>query len=245
MEIRPGIRRIPGLKISNAYLLEDSDSLTLIDAGLPWDRRKILRFIESIGRNPEELERILLTHSHPDHTGLLPDLCRVSGASVSVHPDDTRGRAGSDRRWLHYSGHIALPSWNVPLFRRIYYDDTLQDGQMLPVRGGLRVIHTPGHTPGSVCFYLEAEGVLFPGDMLLSDGSDFRRPLFFPGTNLREYRASIERLARIPFETACVGHGRPLMAGGTRRLEEMLDDYNWLAPRWKSLKAWARSRLGL
>ena len=245
MEIRPGIHRIPGLRISNAYLLEDSDSLTLIDAGLPWDRRKILRYIKSIGRNSEELHRILLTHSHADHTGPLPDLCRDTGALVSVHLDDTRGRAASGRRWLHYSGHIPLPSWNVPLFRRIYYDDTVQDGQTLPVMGGLRVIHTPGHTPGSVCFYLEAEGVLFTGDMLLSNGSDLRRPVYFPGTNFREYRASVERLARIPFETACVGHGRPLMAGGTGRLEEMLEDYNWLAPRWKSLKAWSRPWLGL
>ena len=245
MEIRPGIHWIPGLRISNSYLLEDSDSLTLIDAGLPWDRGMILRYIDSIGRNPEELDRILLTHSHPDHTGPLPGLCRATGASVSVHLDDTRGRTASDSRRLHYSGQIPLPSWNVPLFRRIYYDDALEDGQTLAVRGGLRVIHTPGHTPGSVCFYLEAEEVLFTGDMLLSNGSDLRRPMYFPGTSVRDYRASMERLVRIPFDTACVGHGKPLMTGGTRRLEEMLDDYNWLAPRWKSLKGWARSRLGL
>ena len=238
MEIRPGIHQIPGLRISNAYLLEDADSLSLIDAGLPWNRGRILRYIESIGRNPRELCRILLTHSHPDHTGPLPDLCRISGASVSVHPDDTRGRAGNERRWLHYSGQIPLPSWNVPLFRRIYYDDTLQDGESLPVRGGLRVVHTPGHTPGSVCFHLETEGVLFTGDMLLSNGSDLRRPMFFPGTNFQDYRASVERLSRISFETACVGHGRPLMTGGTGRLQQMLDHYDWLTPRWRSIKAW-------
>ena len=98
MEIRPGIHRIPGLRISNAYLLEDADSLTLIDAGLPWDCGKILRYIESIGRDPQELHRILLTHSHPDHTGPLPDLRRVSGALVAVHHDDTRGRPGNERR---------------------------------------------------------------------------------------------------------------------------------------------------
>ena len=244
MEIRPGVHHVPGLLLSNSYLLQEPAGLTLIDAGMPWDGRKILRYIERIGRHPAELKRILLTHSHPDHTGPLPDLCRQSGAPVAVHQADTMDRGKRGRPWLFYPGQFQLPFWNVPLFRRIPYDDTLRDGQVLPVLGGLEVVHTPGHTPGSVCFYLRSQGVLFTGDMLLANGPIFRRPVFFPGSNLRDYRESVERLACLEFETTCFGHGAPLTVGGTASLREMLEDYSWMAPRWKALKGWSRSLLG-
>jgi len=240
VEIRPGIHQIPGLKWSNAYLLVESERLTLIDGGLPGDGRKILRYIEHLGRNPQELERIILTHSHPDHTGPMKALSQLSGAVIAVHPRDSRYRARTGARWLHYPGQPPAFGWNVPFLRRIPVHETLEDGQVLPVFGGLQVLHTPGHTPGSVCLHLPQHGVLFTGDTLLANGHRFRRPVFFPGTNLKDYRASVERLARLPFEAACVGHGSPLLEGGTARLHEMLDHYSWVSPRWSELKRWAR-----
>jgi len=93
------------------------------------------------------------------------------------------------------------------------------------------VLHTPGHTPGSACLYLAGEKVLFTGDTLLADGYRFRRPVAFPGTSLRDYRASVDRLAQLPFEMACVGHGKPLRQAGSAALTEMLRDYSWFAPR--------------
>ena len=94
-------------------------------------------------------------------------------------------------------------------------------------------MHTPGHTPGSVCLYLEEQKVLFTGDTLLTDGYCFRRPVPFPGTSFGNYRASV---ARLPFEAACVEHGTPLCQGGAADLQEMLNNYFWLAPRWIWLK---------
>jgi len=239
VEIRPGIHQIPGLRWSNAYLLVESERLTLIDGGLPGDGRKILRYIEHLGRSPQELERIILTHSHPDHTGPMKALSQLSGAVISVHPGDSRYRARTGARWLHYPGQPPAFGWNVPFLRLIPAHETIEDGQVLPVFGGLQVLHTPGHTPGSVCLHLPHHGVLFTGDTLLANGHRFRRPVFFPGTNLKDYRASVERLAQLPFEAACVGHGRPLLEGGTARLHEMLDHYSWISPRWSELKRWA------
>ena len=106
--------------------------------------------------------------------------------------------------------------------------------------GGLQVLHTPGHTPGSVCLLLPEHRVLFTGDMLLADGRRFRRPVYFPGTNLGDYRTSVERLAGLTFNTACVGHGKPLLEGGAVRLQEMLEHYAWMSPRWTEVKRWAR-----
>ena len=100
MEIRPGIHQIPGLKWSNAFLLVEDSGLTLIDGGLPGDGSKILRYISHLGHTPQDLQRIILTHSHPDHSGPMKELSRLSGASVAVHQKDTRHRPKTGERWL-------------------------------------------------------------------------------------------------------------------------------------------------
>ena len=241
MEICPGVHQVPGLRWSNAYLLLEEEGLTLVDAGLPGDGNKILAYIQHLGRSPSELRRVILTHSHPDHTGPLKTLSQMTGAVITVHARDTRYRSKTDSRWLHYPGQPPSFDWNVPLLHRIPAHELIEDGQRLPVLDGLQLIHTPGHTPGSICLYLEDRRVLFTGDTLLADGYLFRRPVPFPGTNFRDYRASVERLSQLSFETACVGHGKPLHQEGTLRLQEMLDRYFWLAPRWDSLKRRSRS----
>ena len=244
MEVRPGIHQIPGLRWSNAYLLVEEERLTLVDAGLPGSGHKIFHYIRSIGRNPRELQQVLLTHGHPDHVGPLKKLSQTTGAAITVHRADTRHRQGSQEHWLHYHGQLIFLPGSLPFLHRIPAHGFIEDGQVLPVLGGLQVLHTPGHTAGSVCFYLAAQGVLLTGDTLLGDGYIFRRPVPFPGTNFRDYRASVERLAGLSFETALVGHGRPVLEGGTARLQEMLDHYGWLTPRWNRLKRWSRSLLG-
>ena len=241
MEVRPGIHQVPGLRWSNAYLLVEDESLTLIDAGVPGDGKKILRYIQSIGREPSELARVLLTHSHPDHTGPLKRLSQQTGAVITAHRADTRRRAKWEDIGLHYPGQPPTFGWDVSFLRRIPAHQFLEDGETLPVLGGLQVLHTPGHTPGSVCLYLSSQGVLFTGDTLLGDGHSFRRPVPFPGTSFREYRDSVERLAQLPFESALVGHGKPVLQGGTARLQEMLEHYFWLTPRWNRLKRWSLS----
>ena len=218
--------------------------LTLIDGGLPGDGKKILRYIDQLGRSPQDLERIILTHSHPDHSGPLKELSALTGAVISVHQRDTRYRPQNGSRSLHYPGQPPALDWNVPFLRRIPAHETIEDGQVLPVFGGLQVLHTPGHTPGSVCLNLLEERLLFTGDTLLANGHRFRRPVYFPGTNLQDYRASVERLAGLTFDAACVGHGKPLLEGGTERLQEMLDHYLWISPRWTEFKRWARLLIG-
>ena len=244
MEILPGVHQVPGLRWSNAYLLVEADRLTLVDSGAPGAGKKIFSYIEAIGRSPQELEQIILTHSHPDHTGPLREVSRVTGATIAVHQGDTTFRVKTQDRWLHYPGQLPAFDWEMPMLRRIPAHQLIEDGQELPVLGGLQVVHTPGHTPGSLCLYLPQHGVLFTGDTLLGDGHNFRRPVAFPGTNLRDYRLSVERLAQLPFESACVGHGKPLLRDGAARLGEMLDHYGWMTPRWRQLRRWSRSLIG-
>ena len=236
MEIVPGIHKVDGTWGGNVYLLVDEDSLDLVDAALPFNAGKILHYIDHLGRDPSELRYLVLTHAHPDHTGTIPALLNRASLKVLVHPQDTRIRADG-RRWLYFPGRqLVAAYWNLPFFRRIYAQELVEEGHRLPIMGGLRVLHTPGHTPGSIVLHLEEYGVLFTGDMLLSDGKRFTRPIPFPGTDFKAYRRSVERLARLQFDIACVGHGRPLMGDATSKVHEMLESYFWASPWWSLMR---------
>ncbi|MSQ41215.1 MAG: MBL fold metallo-hydrolase [Dehalococcoidia bacterium] len=113
-----------------------------------------------------------------------------------------------------------LTQWSTPrllrgwLFPKAPAGRLLEDGDVLPVLGGLRVIHTPGHTPGSMCLLLERHQALFVGDMLLSNGKRLSRSLFFPGSNAQDYRQSLHRLAALEFQAVLQGHGPPCLQEG-------------------------------
>ena len=244
MELLPGIHQVPGRTCGNVFLLVEEDRLTLIDAGLPGNGGSILRYIHEIGRVPSQLDLIVVSHSHPDHTGPIKKLSQMTGASVAAHRGDTRFQAKTASSRLHYPGQPPSLGSNIPFLHAIPAHSLLEDGQVLPVMGGLQVLHTPGHTPGSVCLYLEEPGILFTGDTLLADGHCFRRPFPFPGTNFGDYRKSVERLATLPFEAAFVGHGTSFLQDARLRLQEMLGNYSWMAPRWDWLKRRSRSLIG-
>ena len=157
MEIIRGIHAVPGTRISRVYLVE-GDDLTLIDAGMPWSAGRVFRYIRSIGRQPAELRRILMTHSHPDHTGGTPGILRRSSAQVLAHHEDSHSRHSS--RSLSYMGGFSALDVPIPFLRRTRLDYIVEDSELIPAAGGIRVLHTPGHTPGSVCYFLEREGVL-------------------------------------------------------------------------------------
>ena len=222
MEIVAGIHLVPGVRWSRVYLIEN-ETMAVVDAGPPWSARSVLDYIRKIGRRPEDLTHILMTHSHPDHAGGVPALIRRTGARLMAHPHDTRTFASQE---VHLS--------NIGLFSRLLerlsfiegtpVTETLEDGQVLPIHGGITVIHTPGHTPGSVCYSIPDRGVLFSGDTIFSDGSSVARSVPYPRYNGLDYRRSIDRLAALEFDTLCGGHGSPLMTHASDRLRAMLAD---------------------
>ena len=233
MEVATGVHKVDGTWGGNVYLLEDGEKLALVDAALPGNTGKILRHIKHLGRDPSQLHYIILTHAHPDHTGTIPALLKRAELRVAVHRRDTRMERDGRARLFYHGQPVALP-WSVPFFGKIYAHELAEEGHVLPVLGGLRVLHTPGHTPGSIALFQEERRLLFTGDTLLSDGKRFSRPIPFPGFDPKAYRRSVERLAQLDFDLACVGHGRPLIGGATGKLHEMLENYFWAGP-WFAL----------
>jgi glyoxylase-like metal-dependent hydrolase (beta-lactamase superfamily II) len=170
MQIIPNVHVIPGA-IVNLYLIIDADGLTLIDAGLVRSGKKILRYIASLGHTPHDLRRIVITHSDGDHVGGLAALKAASGARVYASPIEAKAiAAGSVSRELKLRGLVKWLYETVPWFKvePATVDETLTDGQVLPVLGGLRVVETPGHTPGHISLFAPSARILFVGDSLIS-----------------------------------------------------------------------------
>src|SRR5258708_2562831 len=84
MEVAPGVRRF-GSRFVNCYLVEEGGRLTLLDAGFPGYWRSLLRELDAIGRSLEDIDAVLLTHSHPDHSGIAERVRQASGATVYAH----------------------------------------------------------------------------------------------------------------------------------------------------------------
>lgn len=228
-ELREGVWSVP-VPMPNAYhpyslcyLIEDErGALHAIDPG--WtsadNTARMTDAVRGIGKTVEDVATVIGTHSHPDHLGMGEWLRRASGAQVLVHPQERSEPGPPDEP----SGGVTaerLDEWAVPVERRselesLRYspppipdsDAALADGGLLPVPGRtLRVVHTPGHTPGSVCVHDPDEGVLFSGDHIL--------PVIHPGLGLggptasnpiADYVESLERIGSLGEAEVAPGH---------------------------------------
>ena len=220
MEFLPGVHRVPGVTWSRTYLIED-ETLALVDTGLPWHARRILDHIRSIGRKPEELSLILITHAHPDHTSGALAIRKRTGAEIVAHAGDTKTHSNREVS-LSYMGVFTSLKLPLPFLQRTSVDTLVTDGQMIPAFEGIRVLHTPGHTRGSVCYLLENRNLLIAGDTLFSNGTRLSRSVPFPGYDAQLYQESLNRLVALRFDALCGGHGAPLVGEASDRLRELL-----------------------
>ena len=172
---------------SNVYLIK-AKKVTLIDVGA--EPENLLTNLKKEITLPE-LAFIILTHSHPDHTLALPSLLKVTKAKVVIHEQELKSSIKS------------IMGFSIP---RIKPDVLLKGGERLNLGDfSLEVIHTPGHTAGSICLY--QEGILFSGDTIFAGGNIGRTDL---GGNNKDLSSSIEKLTRLPVEIVYPGHGESI-----------------------------------
>ncbi|MFF3751783.1 MBL fold metallo-hydrolase [Streptomyces sp. NPDC002018] len=188
----------------------DREELTLVDAGHRHAAPDIERAIRSLGASPEALRRIVLTHCHRDHVGAAGELAERYGAEVLAHRLDAPVVRGD----LPVP-EPALLDWEIPLYEHgltvpeappTRVDRELEDGDELDFGDGARVVHTPGHTDGSIGVHLPRHGVLFVGDTIASVGG-IRLGVFH--VDRERAQASMRRLVALAPSTVCYGHGDP------------------------------------
>ena len=209
MQVAEGVHQIDGVRVSNAYLVSVEDGLLLVDTGIPGNAKRILAFIERLGRRPDELRTIVLTHWHIDHVGSVAELKRLTGAQVAIHELDAPVLAGRERPAK--GRRVMAVITRLFRLRPVIADLLLRDGDRI---GGLEVVHVPGHTAGSIVLRRD-DGAVFSGDALLGDRHGGIR-LPDPGLSLdpAQAQASGEKIRALDFRLLLPGHGRP--AAGSR-----------------------------
>jgi len=188
----------------NVYAVLSGETGFLVDPGDSADR--ILRFLDEKGIG---ISLIVLTHGHLDHTAALPALLETwkdSPPGIAIHPLDARYLGAEGEK----TNRILFDAIKAPSFFESYWGGLpeptilLRDGDAIPGTGFI-VLHTPGHSAGSICLYDKESGILISGDTLFRDGvgrSDG------PDADPHALESSLSRLSSLPPETVVFpGHG--------------------------------------
>jgi len=170
--------------------------LILIDTGAGWSADKIINNINRLGFDCRNLSRILLTHCHIDHIGGAPEIKRRFGSKIYVHQLDAPPLENGDPV-------LTAANWYQTSFPPTPVDVKFNLKEEILTIGDQKVIciHTPGHTPGSICIYLDKDGkrILFAQDLHGPILEEF-------GSNLEDYGRSTKKLLELNADILCEGH---------------------------------------
>ena len=216
MEIVPGFHRIDeassNMAHSNVYLVINTQDLYIVDTGTKGQAEKIVAYIEHLGRKPQDVSTIILTHYHMDHTGSAKELQQLTGAKVAAGIEDAAvisGKKPYPGMLMRAASFMKPPAVDVDL--------PLKDGDAI---GDLTVILTPGHTEGSIMLLDKNRKVLFSADTLrLDKGKVATGPEHFTWNKDRQAE-SIRRVAALDFDVMLPGHGEPLVGGASAAVKE-------------------------
>jgi glyoxylase-like metal-dependent hydrolase (beta-lactamase superfamily II) len=215
IEVVPGVHQLMFAGVNIALIAEEE--LTLVDTGVPGSLPGILNLIRRLGRSVEEISTVIITHNHFDHIGGLPELRRLTDVRVFAHEAALVGPQAEVPYPQGIRRLLRVPFLS-PIRRRFVLesgdiDVQLAGGEMLRPLGGLQVIHTPGHTPCSICLYSPERRLLFVGDAMQRRRRKLQFPAKIVSTDMAQAAESVRKLAELDFEVLVLGHGRPVTRG--------------------------------
>ena len=218
MEVLEGIHKVQGVN-ANVYLTLDGEELTLVDTGMPRSAKKILDYVHKIDHKPSEITRIVLTHCHVDHAGSAKELKELTNAKVAVHREEAEPVAGK-KPLPSPKGATGILFKALSSFFKltpVEPDIVLNEGDRV---GKLIVIHTPGHTPGSISLYDSERKLIFVGDAItFADGKISRPPKRFT-LDINKALQSIAKISQLEFDMMLSGHGNPLKPNASHMVKE-------------------------
>jgi glyoxylase-like metal-dependent hydrolase (beta-lactamase superfamily II) len=218
MKLDDSLHRV-GSDLVNTYLIEDERGLTVIDTGIPGQWQDLTAELGAMGRSPEDIRGVILTHGDTDHRGFAERLRSEYGVTISVHEADAalaRGeitkrvswgtmKLGPTLSFIWYAGRRG--GLRVPGVAEVA---TVVGGETLDLPGDPRVIHVPGHTPGSIA--IASVGAVFVGDAFTTrhvlTGVEGPQPAPFT-MDQEQALASLARLEELETTWVLPGHGPP------------------------------------
>jgi len=235
MELSPRIHQITTVRGANTYVVIDETfaklqgnlHLTLIDTGMPGNAAKIVDYLKSLSKVQTVNCTIVLTHPDIDHAGSVAELQeRLGNVKVAIHEADAPRLAG-EKPPKEVPGILGVLFKIMSPFMRlkpVKPDILLRDGDTID---GLDVIHTPGHTKGSICLYSETLKAIFVGDALRTNKDRNLKPSSAAmSLNVEEAKKSIRKLVSYDFELLLPGHGPPILTDASKKLKELATSLN-------------------
>lgn len=212
----------------HAFLIVHGSELILIDTLYDPDAQVILDRVQQLGKNVRDIKHIIMTHGHRAHLGGLAKLKELSGAPVYSHPWEADIVAGERKQQgVNLRPMKGFKAWPILFFGSLLgsaanhipcpVDHLINEGDKI---GPVHVLHTPGHTPGHLAFYLPELRVLFTGDAFVT------WPLICPGwpnamLNEKQTWQSLRRLAELDVQAIGGGHGSPITQNGGKILRDL------------------------
>jgi len=233
MQLAPSLHRL-GSSLVNSYLVEEAGSVTVLDAGLPGYRRDLIAELAAMGRSLDDVRAVILTHGDTDHIGFAEWLRREHGVPIYVHELDAGRARGEVKKPASGWGPVRIG----PLTGFLLYSArrgglrippvgevrTFADGATLDVPGAPRIIHVPGHTPGSSVLHIARVSAAFVGDTMTTRSvlTGVTGPQPAPFT-LEPAQAigSLARLDDLEVDWVLPGHGEAWTGGMAAALERI------------------------
>jgi glyoxylase-like metal-dependent hydrolase (beta-lactamase superfamily II) len=220
--VADGVYRL-GTDRVNWYLYDVDGAITVVDCGFSGYFEQLPAALSELGRSLDAVAAVVLTHYHADHVGSAERIRAESGATVFAPAGDAAGVRSGQVPMPH---GLASSLWRPAMMRYMAHAlrnggakvtpvrelRTYADGDVLDVPGGLRAVHTPGHTGGHCALLADGAGVLFAGDALGTVNARFEPadPQVLPfNEDAGRARDSLSRLERLSAGVVVVGHGRP------------------------------------
>jgi len=236
---------------ANSYLVRGDNECLLIDTG--WDTEQTLSSLKKqlaeVGTNLEDISKIVVTHTHPDHYALVPRLRELCQAEVAMHSlegdllqqpsyTDVDKFIQQEIQWAYINGVSAdvglqllseMQTTHPEMMESVapvLPDTTLHGGETISVGSfTFRVLWTPGHSPGHICLYEPNQEILISGDHILPAAVPDVGVILEPGSSpnpLGDYLNSLNEMKQLNVSLILPGHGEPF-PGFQQRIEELIE----------------------
>ncbi len=224
-QIKENVYLLQSGKFVNAYAIVRKTGVVLIDTATPGKSDSILKELAGIHIKPSDIKAIVITHAHPDHAGSCKALADKLSAKIYVHKDDADVLLGkapypAPRNFIELlSAFVTKHLWKYE-----------SPGDAVPVEDGsriqgfedLKIIHTPGHTPGALSVLDPKTSVLFCGDAINNRRNRLTGPMKYFMYDMDLAQESIKKIASLDFQTLCPGHGKWVSDNVRQKVKDLL-----------------------